>query len=220
LARAARVYWAIQQEIQDANQITALDLTTGTQTVVSYLSVCRIEALAARSHVEVRWRPFTLHPIFRAVGWQTSPFVIYTDKGRHMWRDVEREAERHGIPFRKPTVFPRNSVPAAKVAVLGVDENGGWGPAFIRRVMEASFVHDIDIATPALVDSILRELGLDGPSVRQEAASPGRSDALRRSTKAAIELGIFGAPTFMVGDEMFWGNDRLESALDWATRHY
>src|SRR5579859_1521685 len=85
----------------------------------TYLSACRIDALAARAHVDVRWRPFTLHPIFRAVGWQTSPFEIYADKGRYMWRDMEREAERLSIPFHKPTAFPRNGVPAAKIAMLG-----------------------------------------------------------------------------------------------------
>jgi 2-hydroxychromene-2-carboxylate isomerase len=182
----------------------------------TYLAASRIEDVAARAGVDVRWRPFTLGPIFRAVGWQTSPFEIYADKGRYMWRDMEREAARLDVPFRKPTAFPRNSVPAAKVAMLGVEK--GWGPGFIKRVMQANFVDDKDISSPALLESILGELGLDGAALAQEAASPASSSALRRSTETAIELRIFGAPTFMVGDEMFWGNDRLESALDWATR--
>jgi 2-hydroxychromene-2-carboxylate isomerase len=184
----------------------------------TYLSARRIEALAARAHVDVRWRPFTLHPIFRAVGWQTSPFEIYADKGRYMWRDMEREAERLGIPFHKPTAFPRNGVPAAKIAMLGM-QHGTWGPEFIRRAMAANFVHDGDIASPELLDSILHDLELDGPALRREADSPTHAQALRRSTERAIELRIFGAPTFMVGEEMFWGNDRLEQALDWAVSH-
>jgi len=182
----------------------------------TYLSVCRIEALATEAHVSLRWRPFSLHPIFKAVGWQTSPFEIYADKGRYMWRDMEREADRLGIPFRRPTVFPRNSVPASKIALLGVER--GWGALFIRKVMQAHFEGDRDIASPAVLESVLDELGLDGATVRQEAVATAQSSALRRSTEEAIRLRIFGAPTFMVGEEMFWGNDRLENALDWATR--
>jgi 2-hydroxychromene-2-carboxylate isomerase len=181
----------------------------------SYLSACRIEALAARAQVHIRWRPFSLHPIFQANGWPTSPFEIYADKGRYMWRDMEREAERLGIPFRRPSTFPRNTVPAAKIALVGLAR--GWGPSFIQRAMRANFADDRDVASPEVLHAILRELGLDGPAIHQEALSP-QSPALRRSTEEAIRLRIFGAPTFMVGDEMFWGNDRLESALDWATR--
>jgi 2-hydroxychromene-2-carboxylate isomerase len=182
----------------------------------TYLSVCRIDALAERARVQVRWRPFSLHPMFQAVGWKTSPFEIYADKGRYMWRDVEREADRLGIPFRRPSAFPRDGVPAAKIALVGMDRE--WGPRFVRKAMHANFAEDRDIASTAVLDAILEELGLDGAAVRQQAESPTQPSALRRSTEEAIRLHVFGAPTFMVGDEMFWGNDRLEQALDWATR--
>jgi 2-hydroxychromene-2-carboxylate isomerase len=180
----------------------------------TYLSVCRIEPLAAGASVPVRWRPFVLHPIFKAVGWQTSPFEVYPDKGRYMWRDMEREAERYAIPFRRPSVFPRNSVPAARIALLGVAR--GWGSRFIRRTMEANFAEDRDIAAPETLSEILGELGLDAGAIREEATSPAHGSALRRATEEAINLHIFGAPTFLVGGEMFWGNDRLENALDWS----
>ncbi|HEY2516478.1 MAG TPA: 2-hydroxychromene-2-carboxylate isomerase [Polyangiaceae bacterium] len=181
----------------------------------AYLSACRIGELATRSGVAVRWRPFSLHPTFKASGWDNSPFVVYPNKGRYMWRDVEREAARLGIAFRKPSAFPRNGVPASKVALLGLER--GWGARFIPRAMRANFVEDKDIAAPEVIDAILREMELDGPVVREEATSPERSPALRRSTEEAMRLGIFGAPTFLVGEEMFWGNDRLEQALEWAT---
>jgi 2-hydroxychromene-2-carboxylate isomerase len=195
-----------------------LDFWCELASTYTYLSVCRIDALAARAGVEVRWRPFSLGPIFKAAGWQTSPFLVYEDKGRYMWRDMEREAQRLGVAFRRPTVFPRNSVAAAKVAILGVEQ--GWGPRFIQRVMRANFVEDRDIAATDVVDSVLGELGLDGPAIREEATSGERSSALRRSTEEAIRLRIFGAPTFMAGEEMFWGNDRLEQALERATQRW
>jgi 2-hydroxychromene-2-carboxylate isomerase len=201
---------------RETPRVPTIDFWCELASPYTYLSVCRIEALAARARVDVKWRPFSLHPIFRAVGWQTSPFEIYADKGRYMWRDMEREAERLRIPLRRPTVFPRNSVPAAKIALLGVEKD--WGPVLIERVMHANFVEDRDIGSPAVLEPILDKLGLDGATIRQEATSPAQSSTLRRSTEEAISLRIFGAPTFMVGDEMFWGNDRLENALDWATR--
>jgi 2-hydroxychromene-2-carboxylate isomerase len=83
--------------------------------------------------------------------------------------------------------------------------------------MQANFADDRDIASPEVLRSILDGLRLDGAAIHQEALSP-QSSALRRSTEEAIRLRIFGAPTFMVGEEMFWGNDRLENALDWAAR--
>jgi 2-hydroxychromene-2-carboxylate isomerase len=99
---------------------------------------------------------------------------------------------------------------------VGMDRE--WGPRFVRKAMHANFAEDRDIASTAVLDAILEELGLDGAAVRQQAESPTQPSALRRSTEEAIRLHVFGAPTFMVGDEMFWGNDRLEQALDWATR--
>jgi 2-hydroxychromene-2-carboxylate isomerase len=107
-------------------------------------------------------------------------------------------------------------VPAAKIALLGLER--AWGTRFIEAAMRANFAQDRDIASPAVLDAILGDLGLHAAATRDEAASPLRSPALRRSTEEAIGLRIFGAPTFMVGQELFWGNDRLESALAWATQ--
>lgn len=167
----------------------------------TYLSVVRLADVPG-----VCWRPFLLGPIFQAQGWATSPFLIYEAKGRYMWRDVEREAERLGIPWHKPFVFPRNSAPAGKLAAsLPADAR----PRFIRRVMEANFVEDRDISAPGVLAHILDELGM------QVAEVPG---ALRRETEEAIRLGVFGAPSFTVGGELYWGNDRLDQALEMQRR--
>lgn len=182
----------------------------------SYLAAMRIDGLARAAGVEVRWQPFLLGPIFAAAGWTTSPFEVYPDKGRYMWRDVAREAEAIGVALRRPSQFPRNSVAAARVATLGIAR--GWGPAFVRAALAANFAGDRDIADAAVIDELLAGLGLDGPAVRADADSPAHRPALRAATERAAALHIFGAPTFVVGDEMFWGNDRLERALAWASR--
>ena len=87
----------------------------------SYLSAMRIEPLAQAAGVDVRWRPFLLGPIFAAQGLTSSPFNLYPVKGRYMWRDMEREGARFGVPFKRPDTFPQNGLVAARVALYGAD---------------------------------------------------------------------------------------------------
>lgn len=183
----------------------------------SWPAVMRIEPMAEAAGVELQWKPFLLGPVFVALGWNDSPFNIYPPKGRYMWRDLERIAQRHGLPFRKPSRFPRNSVLAARVALLGVDE--GWVAPFSRAVMQANFAEDRDIGESEVIAEILTSLSLPAAEIIERAQSDDNKLALRRQTERASELGLFGAPSFRVGDELFWGNDRLEDALAWAREH-
>lgn len=182
----------------------------------SYLAASRIEAAAAERRVDVAYRPFLLGPLFAARGLTTSPFNVDAEKGRYMWRDVERAASDLGLPFRRPSTFPRRSTLAARLAIVGVEQ--GWGAPFCRAVFAESFAEDRNIADPAVLDALLARLGVDGPAVRALAESPDEKPKLRRQTERAAELGLFGAPSFLVEGELFWGNDRLEQALDWARR--
>lgn len=182
----------------------------------SWLSVMRIEALAAGAGVEVAWRPFLLGPVFLALGWNDSPFNIYPPKGRYMWRDLARLAQKYGLPFRMPGRFPRSGVLAARVALLGVEE--GWVAPFSRAVLNANFAEDREIGEAVVIGEILATLGLPAEELLARAVTPENKLALRAQTERAAELGLFGAPSFRVGDELFWGNDRLEDALEWAQR--
>ena len=180
----------------------------------SYLAAARVEALTATAGVGVTWRPFLLGPIFKAQGWTDSPFNIYPVKGRYMWRDMERLCERYGLPLRRPSQFPRSGLLAARVTIAGGD--AAWVPAFVRGTYRANFADDRDIADPAVVGALLREAGAAPDAVLAAAASPAVKDRLRAQSEAAQALGIFGAPSFVVAGELFWGNDRLEDALAWA----
>ena len=179
----------------------------------SYPAAMRVEEIARRDGCTVEWRPFLLGPIFGSQGWTDSPFNIYPVKGRYMWRDLERLCARLGLPFRKPSQFPRNGLLAARIAC--VSEEKEWIPRFARKVYAANFAEDLDIAEPAVLLKCLSGLVDDPPAVLASASSDNAKSRLRRNTERAIELGIFGAPTFVVGDELFWGNDRLEAALEW-----
>lgn len=183
----------------------------------SYLSVMRIEPLARAAGVTLQWRPFLLGPVFLSLGWNDSPFNIYPPKGRYMWRDLARLASRYGLPLKVPSRFPRNGLLAARVALAGADE--AWMPAFCRAVMRANFAEDQEIAEIEVIRAILTSLELPVDAILARAESPENKQALRRQTERAGEIGLFGAPSFVTPDgELFWGNDRLEDALEWVRK--
>jgi 2-hydroxychromene-2-carboxylate isomerase len=184
----------------------------------SYLAAMRIDVLARRAGVSVRWRPFLLGPIFKAQGWDNSPFNLYPDKGRYMWRDLERTCAAMGLRFRRPDPFPQSSLLAARVALVGLAE--GWGETFCRAVFAAEFGEGRHIAEQAVIADLLRALDVSVEPILARAQSEEIKAKLRAETDAAQRLGVFGAPSFVTGDgELFWGNDRLEQALAWALRH-
>jgi len=182
----------------------------------SYPAAMRIEALARAAGVPVAWRPFLLGPIFQQQGWNDSPFNLYPAKGRYMWRDLARICEELGVPLRRPSRFPRNGLLAARVACRFAAEP--WLGDFVRAVYRANFAEDREISERAVVEAILDALGQPGARCIEEAQSPESKERLRAQSERGAALGIFGAPSFVVGDELFWGNDRLEAALAWAGR--
>ncbi len=182
----------------------------------SYLSALRLPGLAAKAGVTVRWRPFLLGPIFAAQGWDTSPFNIYAAKGNYMWRDMERRAGKLGLSIHRPDPFPQNSLLAARVAQAAPE-----GPemiAFCHNVYLAQFSERLDISDPDVIAACASAARLPGDIIAQSQSDENKL-ALRAATEDAIRHGIFGAPSFTVDGELFWGDDRLEDALDWAVRH-
>ena len=182
----------------------------------SYLSVMRIERLAQQAGVGIAWRPFLLGPIFRDLGWNTSPFVLQAEKGRYTWNDMRRRAARYGLGFNKPSVFPRSATLPLRVALLGANE--AWIGSFCQRVMQQNFVDDLDIDHPDNTRRALDALVSDPDACMQAAQGEDIKARLREQTGQAGARGIFGAPMFFVGEEMFWGDDRLEDALEFAVR--
>ena len=182
----------------------------------SYFSMMRIEALAKAANVKVHYQPFLLGPLFKEFGWDTSPFKIYAEKGENFFRDIEREAEFYKLPpIKILEEFPQPGLAAARVALIGMEE--GWGIEFSKEVYKRQFQQGLPTKSKDDVLAVLQTMNLPHPeALIEKANSDENKNHLREITEQAKAKKIFGAPTFIVGNELFWGNDRLERALSYC----
>jgi len=178
----------------------------------TYLSVMRIEKLSAAAGVSVRWRPFHLRTI--TTEQNNRPFAGKPVKMKYMWRDLERRAAQHGIEFNGIPPYPVDADLAHRVGTVAAME--GWCPEFSRAVFRQWFLEHKPPGDPERLSELVGSLGKNAQLVMSRAQSDEVRDRLASETDAARSLGIFGAPTFAVDGEIFWGDDRLEIALDWS----
>jgi 2-hydroxychromene-2-carboxylate isomerase len=171
----------------------------------SYLAHRAVEELAARHDAELVFRPMVLGFVFKATG-NNMPAAVPA-KAAYMVHDVRRWVRHYGLPFHMPSVFPVNTIRALRAAVAAL-EDGIFLP-FHHSVMTGYWANDQDIGDPEVLTALATAAGLDGARLVGRADEPGVKDRLKKNTDEAIERGAFGAPTFFVGDQMFWGNDRL-----------
>ncbi|WP_422364618.1 2-hydroxychromene-2-carboxylate isomerase [Pyruvatibacter mobilis] len=182
----------------------------------SYIAAHTVGPAAEKAGVDVVWRPFLLGAVFAPQGLTDSPFNMFELKGRYMWRDMQRLADDNGLPFKRPEEFPQRSILANRVAAVAGDHVGD----VTRAIYSAEFGEGRPIATDEDLAPVLAGLGLDASALLADAVSPEGKQTLRSNTDAALEAGVFGAPTFTTEDgEVFWGSDRLAQALAWATSH-
>jgi 2-hydroxychromene-2-carboxylate isomerase len=180
----------------------------------TYPAVMRASRLAAEQGVEVVWHAFLLGAVFQQYGWNDSPFNLFPAKGKYMWKDMARLCQQEGIALNRPSVFPRNGLLPARIVASFAAE--AWISDFIQQVFTANFVQDHDINQLVVIEAILNDLQLDAGQIIQQATSDAGKQKLKDETALALQQEVFGAPFFMVGDEPFWGNDRLEQAIAYA----
>ncbi len=178
----------------------------------SYLSVMRLPELERSTGIRFRWRPFHLLVILQEMN--HVPFADKPAKSAYMWRDIERRAAMYGMPVKVPAPYPaKASITANLVATVGMRE--GWGGDFIRAAYRRWFVLGEETGSEPNLSESLREIGQDPAAALAAADSAETREALAAETAVAKDLGIFGSPTFVVGRELFWGDDRLEDAIRW-----
>ena len=182
----------------------------------TYLAVNRAEALAAREGISLRWRPFSVRSIM--IEQNNRPFVGKPVKLAYMWRDLERRAQRHGIPFTSIPNYPNDADELAnRVATLAAVE--GWCPDFAKAAYRTWFVENKDPGRLEHLSVLLERLGKNPSEVVANANGQEIRDRYAEETEVARTLGIFGSPTFVYESELFWGDDRLEDAVDWCKWH-
>ncbi len=173
----------------------------------SYLAASRVEALAERHQAVLAWRPFLLGGVFKSLS-LTAPAAQAPAKARYMLTDLTRWAERLEVPFRLNPQFPVNTLTAMRMIVAG-EERGNQMP-LMRRFFRAMWAEGLDLADPEVLVRLADEAGVPGRPLLERAGAGHVKDRLRAITEEAVSRGAFGAPTIFVGDEMFFGNDRLD----------
>lgn len=179
----------------------------------SYLTVMRLADIARSGKVRLRWRPFNVRHVM--VEQNNVPFKDKPVKAAYMWRDIGRRAERYGLKPSLPAPYPLPGlVFANQVATLGVNE--GWVEDYTRATYRLWFEKGQPPGEEPNLSACLSEIGQDPARVMTAAATDEIGAQLMRSTERAMALGVFGSPSFVVGKEVFWGDDRLDDAIEWA----
>jgi 2-hydroxychromene-2-carboxylate isomerase len=172
----------------------------------SYLASTQMEGLEKRTGAAVIWRPFALGFVFKETG--NAMTASIPAKGKYMIADLKRWAEFYGIPLQWPSVFPLKSTPALRAALAA--EELGKLRELSRAFFHTYWVENQDPTQPEKIKELAGKLGLPAEKILARAEEQEIKDKLRANTAEAIQRGAFGAPTFFVGEEMFWGNDRIE----------
>ncbi len=190
----------------------------------SYFAAFILPEICARNHACVNWMPTHFAALFRGTGFDVM--AMTPRKARYLWRDHARYAELTGLPFKRPRRFPIKTSAALRAVVAAGRAAGGDDDESRERakgslsqaIMRAYWERDEDIADPAVVAAIAAGAGFDGDVLASAADSAAARQDLTSITDRAIARGVFGAPTFFVGDEMFWGKDRLDFVERWLQR--
>ena len=182
----------------------------------SYLASTQLPRLAAECGAQVLWRPMLLGGVFKATG-NTSPIAVAA-KGRWMLADLARWARRYGVPFAMNPHFPLMTLGLMRGAVAVQRQQPEHLARYIEAVFRAIWVDGRNLGDPAVVAQVLGEAGLDAERILAATGDAAVKNALIAATEEAVGRGVFGAPTCFVGDEMFFGQDRLDFVREALSR--
>jgi 2-hydroxychromene-2-carboxylate isomerase len=190
----------------------------------SYFAAFVLPEICRRHDAIVNWLPLHSAALFRGTGFDVM--AMTPRKARYLWRDHQRYAEFTGLPFRKPSRFPIKTAAALRATLMiaglaGEKADDYTAPittAFTQAVMRAYWERDEDISDADVLSSLARSIGVDGDRLVAASGSEDARARLASVTERAVARGVFGAPMFFVGEEMFWGKDRLDFVERWLDR--
>jgi 2-hydroxychromene-2-carboxylate isomerase len=178
----------------------------------TYLTVGRLPRIQAASRLSFEWRPFSVRAIM--IEQNNIPFRDKPIKAAYMWRDIERRGDKYGLAAKLPAPYPLKEFDLAnRVAVVGARE--GWCAKYVQGAYRRWFVDGLEAGSEPNLSRSIADAGQDPKRVIAAANSEAIVTAYEAATDEARRLGVFGAPTFIVDGEVFWGDDRLDDAIAW-----
>ena len=183
----------------------------------TYLSTQRLEQIEFQNEVKFEWMPFSVRS--RMIEMENVPFMAEKkrDKIDYMWRDVQRRANFYGFDAKIPAPYPLKEFDLAnKVAIMGKDQ--GWIKEYTVLTYKKWFLEHLEPGSEPNLSSTLEEIGLDAKNIIKQAQADDIEQKYLKNTEMAKNKGIFGSPTFIVENEVFWGDDRCEDAIKWLSK--
>ena len=182
----------------------------------TYLSVTRILEVEKKNQVKFTWKPFSVRAIMKEMN--NIPFPKdKLNKVNYMWRDIERRAEGYGFFAKTPVPYPLSEFDLAnQIAILGLEK--GWGIDYVRLTYKKWFQEGKEPAIDPSITEVCRELNIDKDEIISQANSKEIINNYNLNTNSARDNKIFGSPSFVVKNEIFWGDDRLEDAVNWSKK--
>lgn len=173
----------------------------------AYLAFTQIPSIEAATGAKAIYRPMLLGGVFQATG-NHSPATIPA-KGKYIFNDFNRYSKRYGVPFNNNPHFPINTLLLMRGAI-GLQKEPEQFLAYCSAVFQAIWIDLLNMNDPATVGTALNKAGFDPDKLMAIANDQATKDALKAATTEAVSRGVFGAPTFFVDDQMYWGQDRLD----------
>ena len=182
----------------------------------TYLSVTRILDVGKKHRIKFNWKPFSVREIMKEMN--NIPFPKdKINKVNYMWRDIERRAEGYGFFAKTPVPYPLSEFDLAnQIAILGLEKE--WGINFIVHTYKKWFQEGKEPAIEPSISEVCKELGLNKEDIINEAQTDLVKNKYKQNTNLAREYKIFGSPSFVVNNELFWGDDRMEDAIKWSLK--
>jgi 2-hydroxychromene-2-carboxylate isomerase len=193
--------------------MSAIDFWFSIGSTYTYLSVMRAADVARSEGITLHWRPFNVRQIISEVG--NRPFQGKPVKMAYMWRDIERRADRYGFPASVPAPYPIPNLDLANLVAV-VAQHEGWCADYARATYIRWFQRGLEPGAEPSLSQSLEACGQEPERVLALARSAATESAYAANTDSARAAGVFGAPSFVVEGELFWGDDRLEDAVSWA----
>ena len=182
----------------------------------TYLSVTRILDVEKKHQIKFNWIPFSVRAIMKEMN--NIPFPPdKKNKVDYMWRDIERRAEGYGFFAKTPVPYPLTQFDLAnKLAILGLKE--GWGIDYVRLTYKRWFQEGKEPATEPNISEIFKELKIDQKKAMEDVIKDEIENQYQQNTNNARNNKVFGSPTFVVKNEIFWGDDRMEDSITWSKK--